>query len=116
MKEATRQVANVSANGTVTTLAGGTTTNTSTNNGGTLVGGVSGNASTTTSTITAVNANASPVTARSVTFSDPGLIEPPNMQATTPPNTVISIDEYNEYSRTPNQRNTSFSLSQVIQE
>ncbi|XP_065206693.1 homer protein homolog 2 [Planococcus citri] len=89
VKEATRIAANAAtSNGTATSSSGGAVN----------------------------NANASPVTSRSVTFSDPGLIDPPNMQpttpGTTPPSTTIPEDA-TDGSKIPHQRNTSLSATQV---
>ncbi|XKL64298.1 hypothetical protein PGB90_004384 [Kerria lacca] len=85
VKETTRIAANATTNGTATSSTG--TINT--------------------------NANASPVTSRSVTFSDPGLIDPPNIQATTPgttpPSTAMPIDDGTDLNKTPHPRNTSLS-------
>lgn len=54
-----------------------------------------------------------------MTFSDPGLIDPPNIQATTPgttpPSTTVPADDNLDLNKVPHPRNTSFSTSQVCE-
>lgn len=107
VKEATRlSPPKPLTNGAVTTPTATTTSNVTPTSAGGL-----------TNTPTLVSANASPVTTRSVTFSDPNpILEPPNLMPTTPSSSVtpsLNSAEDNVDSKNAHQRSQSFTSSQV---